>query len=60
MVTVDPARQAAFEARFQGLACAAVGTVTADPVLVLRAGERTLASLPVDRLIAAWKQPFGE
>ena len=60
IVTVDPACQERFAALFQDLPCAAVGTVTAAPVLAIRAGRQDLLNVPVDRLEAAWKRPFGE
>jgi phosphoribosylformylglycinamidine synthase len=60
IVTVDPSHQAEFEACFSGQPCACIGTVTADPVLIIDGlqGER-LTSLAVSELKAAWKQPFG-
>ncbi len=59
IVTVDPACQGRFETLFQGMPCTRVGTVSADPNLVVRHGDRALTRLPVTRLLEAWKRPFG-
>ncbi len=61
IATVDPRRQADFEACFEGLPCACVGQVTADPVLAVRGLSGTLildAGLEV--LEGAWKSTFGD
>jgi phosphoribosylformylglycinamidine synthase len=60
IVSVDPARRSAFEKLCAGLPVAAVGTVTADPVLKIRAIGREVVRLPVERLVEAWKKPFGD
>lgn len=61
VVTVDPRRRTEFEAVFQALPCACIGTVTAEPFLKVdgRAGE-ALMRLAVADLKAAWKAPFGQ
>jgi phosphoribosylformylglycinamidine synthase len=60
IVTVDPRRRSEFESAFEGLPCACIGVVTAEPVMRLAGlnGE-ALVSLPVSDLKAAWKRPFG-
>ncbi len=60
VVSVAPDRRQAFEDLFAGLPLAAVGTVTAAPEVKLHAGQRRLLALPLDRLVAAWKAPFGD
>ncbi|GBC59303.1 phosphoribosylformylglycinamidine synthase [Desulfonema ishimotonii] len=61
IVTVAPDEKEAFEAIFRGMACACIGKVTAEKVLTVNGinGE-TLLRVPVDRLKAAWKKPFGD
>ncbi|MFZ0132643.1 MAG: AIR synthase-related protein, partial [Desulfobacterales bacterium] len=60
ILTVDPRRQEAFEALFKGLPCARIGRITAEPVLSLSGlGGRSLATVEVSELKAAWKRPFG-
>ncbi len=57
LVTVAPPDQQAFEASFQGLPCALVGKVTADPRLVILGQDgRTLVAEPVFDLKQSWKQ----
>jgi phosphoribosylformylglycinamidine synthase subunit PurSL len=60
IVTVDPRRQAEFEAAFHRLPYACIGTVTAEPVFKMKGlqGE-ALMSTAVSKLKAAWKLPFG-
>jgi phosphoribosylformylglycinamidine synthase len=60
IVTIDPQRQAEFEAAFRELPCACIGTVTAESVFKVDGlqGE-TLTSTAVSELKAAWKLPFG-
>jgi phosphoribosylformylglycinamidine synthase len=61
VVTVDPANQEKFEAIFKGSACACIGTVTAEPNLVIKGTEgETIIDMSVKTLKAAWKKPFGE
>ena len=61
IVTVDPRRQEPFKTLFNGLPCAAIGCITAEPVLSLSGLDgRSLASVEVSKLKAAWKRPFGE
>jgi len=60
IVTVDPHRRREFETEFEGLPCACIGTVTAEPVVrVDGLNGEALASLTVADLKAAWKRPFG-
>jgi phosphoribosylformylglycinamidine synthase len=60
IVTIDPRRQAEFEAGFQSMSCACIGTVTAEPLMRVDGlqGE-TVISTAVSDLKAAWKMPFG-
>ncbi len=61
LVTVDPARQAAFEALFEGLALARIGSVTAAPELVVNGREGgELLKLDLEALTQAWEQTYGE
>jgi phosphoribosylformylglycinamidine synthase len=61
IVTVDPTNQDRFEQTFQGQACACIGTVTAEPDLVIQGvNNTTLLSVPVQQLKNAWKKPFGD
>ncbi len=61
IVTVAPAGRSEFESLFQGLACARIGEVTAEPVLQATGLDgRTLVSAAVSDLKAAWKRPFGD
>ena len=59
IVTVEEAYRERFETLFEGLPCGWVGTVNADPVLSVRWGNDDLLRLPVERLLEAWKKPFG-
>ncbi len=61
LVTVDPARQAAFEALFEGLALARIGSVTAAPELIVNGREGgELLKLDLEALTQAWEQTYGE
>jgi len=61
IVTVDPANRQAFEKFFKGLACAGIGLLTEEPDLVVQGLEhKTIISVPVMNLKAAWKKPFGD
>ncbi len=61
IVTIDPAVRERFEKQFKGLSCACVGRVAQKPNIVIRGtGGNLLADIPVARLKAAWKSPFGE
>lgn len=60
IVSVAPAQQPAFEKLFTGLPLAAVGTVTADPILEIHSGRQPLVRRPVEHLATAWKRPFGD
>jgi phosphoribosylformylglycinamidine synthase len=60
IVTVDPARQAAFETLFAGLPWARVGEVTEEPLLrITGPGGAHLVNLNVADLQAAWRKPLG-
>jgi phosphoribosylformylglycinamidine synthase subunit PurSL len=57
LVTVSPSQRPAFEKRFENLACALVGEVTADPRLViLGKEEKILVAEGVAGLKQSWKQ----
>jgi phosphoribosylformylglycinamidine synthase len=61
IVTVDPAKQEAFENMLGGLPWARVGEVTAAPALVITGrGGAPLVDLAVADLKAAWKKPLGD
>jgi phosphoribosylformylglycinamidine synthase len=61
IVTVDPQRRGAFEMLFGELPCACIGTITEEPVFALSGLDcRTLASMRITELKAAWKRPFGD
>jgi phosphoribosylformylglycinamidine synthase len=60
IVTVDPRRRVEFESALEGLPCACIGSVTAEPVMrVDGLNGGALVSLAVSDLKAAWKRPFG-
>jgi phosphoribosylformylglycinamidine synthase len=60
IVTLDPCRRQEFEAMLNGCAWACVGTVTAEPELVIRGlNDAVIISIPVQELKAAWKKTFG-
>jgi phosphoribosylformylglycinamidine synthase len=58
LVEVAPEHAAAFEARFAGLPCAAVGAVVAAPRLAVADGRRALVSSPLAELRAAHRGGF--
>ena len=60
LVTAAPEDAEGLESAMEGLPCARIGEVVETPELVLRAGERILSRLSMDRLLKAWKAPFGE
>ncbi len=60
VVSIDPQNKDVFEAIFEGLPCASIGEVTGDPQLVINASDgAALVDIPVAKLKAAWKKPFG-
>jgi phosphoribosylformylglycinamidine synthase len=61
LVTVDPARQDAFEALFEGRPCTCVGQVTSKPRLIVNAQDGgKLLDLEIDALVTAWEKTYGE
>ncbi|WP_028325873.1 AIR synthase-related protein [Desulfatirhabdium butyrativorans] len=62
LVTVSPQRSAEFEALFDGLPVAPIGRVTQEdgPFRVYGADGSLQIDVPVGRLRASWKRPFGE
>ena len=61
IVTVDPENRIKFEEIFKGLPCACIGKITKKPDFILKAGPgKTLVSISVENLKAAWKRPFGD
>jgi phosphoribosylformylglycinamidine synthase len=60
LVEVEPARAKDFERCFEGLDCARVGEVKADPRLVIRGiSGRVLVDQPLDALRAAHHGGFN-
>jgi phosphoribosylformylglycinamidine synthase II len=55
LVEVSAADAPAFEQQLDGLSCRHIGTVTPEPQLTITYGQKTLVSLPVDRLLRAWR-----
>jgi phosphoribosylformylglycinamidine (FGAM) synthase-like enzyme len=61
IVTVDPAKQEAFECLVKGTRYARIGTVTEQPVFVVRGLEQnTILDVALADLKAAWKKTFGD
>ena len=61
IVTVDPENRIKFEEIFKGLPCTCIGKITKKPAFILKAGpDKTLVSISVENLKAAWKRPFGD
>jgi phosphoribosylformylglycinamidine synthase len=61
IVTIDPGHRLAFDAHFDMLSHACVGTVSSGPDLIVNGlGGETIINIPVPELKAAWKRPFGE
>jgi len=61
IVTIDPKHRQAFEALFDMLPHACVGTVSSGADLVINGLEgKPVIRVPVSKLKAAWKRPFGE
>ncbi len=54
LVSIDPADRRRWERVMAGTSLGLVGEVTEAPVLVLRVGDRQIASLGLDELRAAW------
>jgi phosphoribosylformylglycinamidine synthase len=60
IVTVDPKHRSSFEAYFDMLPYACVGTVSKGPDFVINGLEgKPIIDIPVSELKAAWKRPFG-
>jgi phosphoribosylformylglycinamidine synthase len=60
IATVDPAKRQAFEDLFNESACACIGRVTAENVLIIKGmNAETIISSPVQDLKNSWKKPFG-
>jgi hypothetical protein len=57
LVEVSPEDCGAFESSFRALpdSCIRLGHTTAEPVLSIGTRNRSLVSLPVTALVAAWK-----
>lgn len=61
ILTIDPQKREIFESLFENLSCACIGTVTEKPRFEIEGlDQKTIISVSVDRLKAAWKKPFGE
>ncbi len=60
IVTIDPAKQEAFECLVKGTRYARIGTVTEQPVFVVRGLEQnTILDVALADLKTAWKKTFG-
>jgi phosphoribosylformylglycinamidine synthase len=61
IVTINPKEKETFEKIFNGLPYAYIGTISEKSDLVINGiDNRTIISIPVQDLKAAWKKPFGE
>ena len=61
LVTVAPQCKDAFEKMCADISFTCIGTVTASPILeIVDARKKSLVSVPVAELKAAWKKPFGD
>ena len=62
IVTVDPANRESFEAIFNGLPCACIGSVSGktDNVVIHGTAHKPIVSISVAELKTAWKKPFGD
>ncbi len=61
IVTVDPNKKEIFEEIFNGFAFACIGTISGESDFVIKGvDKKTLISVPVQDLKAAWKRPLGE
>jgi phosphoribosylformylglycinamidine synthase len=61
IVTIDPARQATFEAGLGDLPWACVGRVTAEPRLKISGvGGNVIIDLTLPALKHAWQKPLGD
>jgi phosphoribosylformylglycinamidine (FGAM) synthase-like enzyme len=61
IVTVNPADRSSFEAHFQGMPMACVGTVTKEPHLTITGRDgQTIIDTTVPVLKNAWQQTFGD
>ncbi len=56
LVEVDAAQAADFEAHFAGAPLLRIGVVTPEPNLAVTVNGASAIHLPVERLVAAWKQ----
>jgi phosphoribosylformylglycinamidine synthase len=66
IVTIDPENKKMFEDIFKGLPCSCIGVITdKSGDLIIRDSKnrgqsKTIISIPIQDLKAAWKKPFGE
>ncbi|MBU0986042.1 MAG: phosphoribosylformylglycinamidine synthase, partial [Proteobacteria bacterium] len=61
IVTIDPNFRERFEKIFEGIPCAAIGSVTAEPAVIIKGLDgSTLINVTVDDLKTTWKKPFGD
>ncbi len=61
IVTIDPRNRRDFEKLFEPSTCACIGTVTATPQFEIKGlDQKTIVSVTVSALKAAWKKPFGD
>jgi len=60
IVTIDPEKREVFESLFNNVTCACIGTVTEQPQFEIKnLNHKTIISVSIDQLKAAWKKPFG-
>jgi phosphoribosylformylglycinamidine synthase len=61
IVTIDPSKKEAFEKLLKGIRYARIGTVTEQPVFVVRGLEQnTILDVALADLKAGWKKTFGD
>jgi phosphoribosylformylglycinamidine synthase len=61
IVTIDPSRRKEFETMLNGCVWGCIGSVTAEPAVVIQGLDaKPLISIPVRDLKVAWKKTFGE
>ncbi len=61
IVTIDPKNRSSFEALFDGLPHACVGTVSGEADFEINGPEeKPVIRVPVSELKTAWKRPFGD
>jgi phosphoribosylformylglycinamidine synthase len=59
LVSVAPGKRSAWERAMAGVTCGILGTVTADPVIRIGAGDREIAAVRIDEIRSAWSGRRG-